>query len=806
MKTFCEETVSAFLVWRFKFSKIIELRFLANKNHTDWKYKKNGSVLVDNIEDAIFWIKKNNRHRACYYGLNSINENIIYSKNLNHEYMGEAISDTDISHYCFLMIDVDPERTVKDTMTTDEEIQKSEVVALSVKNYFRENEIEYQEVSSGNGWQFLILIPNYEINRKVEIENILNFFDDKFSIANVAKIDTTVFNPSRVARTPGTMNIKGSNQPERPHRLATMKNIKDVKACDILNKITITKDKKIRNEYKSDRQNEKKIDDLVKVFEMAGYYYGQQDDKKFHVKCLNELSHSTANPNHSDTVLFKNEDSRAPYVFCHHNGCKGTDLSISAYLKTFNDAGIDISSVAEAFDLQKAFPISGKFMPNLKLEYNLKGQVKVPKPNKIADHICKHTSPDLRRWFSDLFVWNGSHWHYVDDLNAIFDLIHWVSSGLLSQPTAESVVRTMLGKTEQFKNNPWEQNSYKIAVKNGDLCLEKNGEKWLAKLQSHNRENELVGMINVEYTEGSENQIFTDSITDLLGPVDLKDRKQATSEMFGLMVFPVTPRLFNLVGPPGTGKSTIAKYGWELLSDNTVSGVDPSNFNKFNMESMVGKRANICLDVDYTIPIADANIKKIEDKKPINIDRKFKKAVMAKLPLFHLFCSNQYLTCNDRASGAHDRRWTIIRIDAKKFDNSNQKKNFAESVFQKNPSGVLNFAVKGILDILNNNEKLTIPSSSLIEMKKWLMSSDPIGQFIQEIRADENPTIRLNTMASVKRTDVWNSFCYWYEAAYNRKTLISAHKFYERIHNEFQEIKTDGGDRKLKGLSVRPRG
>ena len=53
------------------------------------------------------------------------------------------------------------------------------------------------------------------------LKRILRSFDLRFS-NDAAKVDTSVFDPARLARLPGTMNCKGPHSLDRPHRLCKL--------------------------------------------------------------------------------------------------------------------------------------------------------------------------------------------------------------------------------------------------------------------------------------------------------------------------------------------------------------------------------------------------------------------------------------------------------------------------------------------------------------------------------------------------------------------------------------------------------
>ena len=101
---------------------------------------------------------------------------------------------------------------------TDAELDATRVAAMACVEYL--TGLGFPEpavVMSGNGHQVW-----YRIDLPAEdspIERFLRAMEARFT-TNAASVDTSVYNPSRVGRMPGTMNRKGPDTPDRPQRLA----------------------------------------------------------------------------------------------------------------------------------------------------------------------------------------------------------------------------------------------------------------------------------------------------------------------------------------------------------------------------------------------------------------------------------------------------------------------------------------------------------------------------------------------------------------------------------------------------------
>jgi putative DNA primase/helicase len=133
---------------------------------------------------------------------------------------GATTKDTEIVRRTNVYIDCDPKR-LSGIASTDEEHAASLAVAREAKAFLREQGLpEAMLISSGNGSGLLLAI-DLPADDDGMVKRLLGALAAKFDTDNVS-IDRSVCNASRIARLPGTMNCKGENLPDRPHRLATI--------------------------------------------------------------------------------------------------------------------------------------------------------------------------------------------------------------------------------------------------------------------------------------------------------------------------------------------------------------------------------------------------------------------------------------------------------------------------------------------------------------------------------------------------------------------------------------------------------
>ena len=277
--------------------------------------------------------------------------------------------------------------------------------------------------------------------------------------------------------------------------------------------------------------------------------------------------------------------------------------------------------------------------------------------------------------------------------------------------------------------------------------------------------------------------------------------------MYGAMICPAFPRFFLLHGPGGSGKTTLIIPASRLVDNSNISNVEPHEFKGFLMESMLGKLVNIVTDIDTRHAIDDANIKKVEDRVLMRIDRKFKSPIRAPLPAVHLFGANKLPPNLDGASGAHTRRWTLI--ECSKFKATGQyNKNFANDIFDVSPSGVLSFALEGLDRLLQSGGHYTSPTSGVEEMKQWQTMNDPLQQWLDDIQNNEfisdgsDTPLFASEDARIERARAWKNYKCWVDENAPNSRIGGKFEFYSKLRKKGIAEKTIMGVRYFSGFKV----
>lgn len=418
-----------------------------------------------------------------------------------------------------------------------------------------------------------------------------------------------------------------------------------------------------------------------------------------------------------------------------------------------------------------------------------------------ALHVIKSYGTLLERFNGELYRYVGTHWEELgpDDeadlfkkIQAAFDL-----TKNCTQSKQRSILHTLKTwvprmKTENILNPP----SKKTAFSNGTLELTGEYNNWKLTFREHRPSDYLLCSIPWEFdvTRTKRNLKFEKALDEILtGDPEKEQKLLLIQEMYGACLMPNFPRIFMLWGGTNKGKSSIIKGAKMLVHERNLGELGPNEMIGFDVESLIGKLVNIKLEIDIKAPLNDAILKSFEDNSTSSVKRKFKVHAKVKLPVVHIFGANKIPATYERGIGAHNRRWTVIRIDHF-TPPKNANREFFEHIFAENPSGVVNWALEGLERLISNNGHYSALESSRETMEELSLQKDAPGQFFKEIREDESEYIKIQEGERLNRTVFWKLFCKWNDVNF-KKNLINSAEFFERALGAGFMQRKIGGER-----------
>lgn len=233
-----------------------------------------------------------------------------------------STSDKEVTERRFILLDFDPERTAG-INATDAEVKLAEGTMRDVYRYLRDQGFSAPVVAfSGNGYHlyYKITLPNTDESTSL-IKRFINVLDMMFGDVKTVKVDTSVFNASRIAKIIGTQSYKGRSTKDRPQRLSYF-----VHVPDKIEETGVEYIRKVASEYPEVEAPSRANNYSTERFDIEGFIHEHHIEIARRVKFVGGekliLAECPFNPNHKapDSAIFV-MDSGAIGFKCLHASC-----------------------------------------------------------------------------------------------------------------------------------------------------------------------------------------------------------------------------------------------------------------------------------------------------------------------------------------------------------------------------------------------------------------------------------------------------------------------------------------------------
>lgn len=225
------ETVAGWLKHLIDPDAVVELRALGVHDGTKGKSVWAGTFLGTELRElATAGLQLSGNCHGVYYTLNPLrpDRHVRQAPRVRKVHGGDTAKDEHVAARRWVLVDVDPVKPPahKDDSATDAEKARTLDVARRVQLYLREDGWPEPVLSdSGNGHHLLyrlaeplpaasLPVPEGDPLR-LALRKLADLFDGPDGT-----VDTSVFNPARIVKLPGTLACKGTPTAERPHRRA----------------------------------------------------------------------------------------------------------------------------------------------------------------------------------------------------------------------------------------------------------------------------------------------------------------------------------------------------------------------------------------------------------------------------------------------------------------------------------------------------------------------------------------------------------------------------------------------------------
>ena len=379
--TDANEIIHALRLW-FQAGDVFEVRVL-DAVSADYRREhiESGYFDYEHISAVPEALKRLLSFRGVYVTVNPVNPDLLARavNRLRPAGRNPTTADTDIVRRRWLLIDCDPKRA-SGVSSSNAEHESALAKAREIRDGL--SSLGWPDpimTDSGNGAQLMYRIDlpadDGELVRRV-IGEIA-----KASSEQVA-IDTSVHNPARIWRLPGTMNCKGDSIPERPHRMARIleepQDIVSVSREQMQDIVSYQNEAPLADVPDDEWKHTMPAFDLDSWIAQYCPELGSPQPWKGGRKWIFPVCPFNEAHTNKSAVLIQ-EPSGAVAFKCHHNGCSGNDWRA---LRELREPGCYDRREEVSSDVD----LSGILKPN-RIEKQEKEAPLFPNPGPVPDKL-----------------------------------------------------------------------------------------------------------------------------------------------------------------------------------------------------------------------------------------------------------------------------------------------------------------------------------------------------------------------------------------------------------------------------------
>ena len=375
--TDANEIIHALRLW-FQAGDVFEVRVL-DAVSADWMrpHTESGYFDYEHIPDAAAAIGKLRAYRGAYATVNPVKPELLARawNRIRPVLKEPTTADSEVLARRWLLIDCDPKRA-SGVSSTKAEHESALAKARKIRSdLFSLGWPDPIMTDSGNGAQLM-----YRIDLPATDGGLVQKCTNAFARASddAVSIDTSVHNPARIWRIPGTMNCKGDSIPERPHRMAKLleapDNLLAVSEAQLLD-VAAWDDTDSGYLGNTAVTSDFKLDSWIAQYcpELGSPQPWKGGRKWIFPVCPFNEAHTN-----KSAVLIQ-EPSGAVAFKCHHNGCSGNDWRA---LRELREPGC----YDRREEVNSDVDLSGILKPN-RIEKQEKEAPLFPNPGPVPDKL-----------------------------------------------------------------------------------------------------------------------------------------------------------------------------------------------------------------------------------------------------------------------------------------------------------------------------------------------------------------------------------------------------------------------------------
>ena len=265
--------------------------------------------------------------------------------------------------------------------------------------------------------------------------------------------------------------------------------------------------------------------------------------------------------------------------------------------------------------------------------------------------------------------------------------------------------------------------------RNGVLCYE--NERII--LKEHSPDFRSLWRSDIVYDPKAVPERF---IAELLTPALSQDQIEILQMYMGqcLFVQNTSQTFLLLTGTAGAGKSTLASLIEKLIGRPNYGTIRLGHTNgRFELSRLIGRSLLTAKDVppNFLSQSGGANLKALTGDDFMEVEFKNSNAINEIRGSFNVIITSNSILRLNIASDIDAWRRRILWLDYRNAPVKEKIANFADTLFQKEGSGILNWALEGLMKLSKNGWLIPKSKEQMRQVNFLLKSSDPVRTFVR---------------------------------------------------------------------------
>jgi len=384
-----------------------------------------------------------------------------------------------------------------------------------------------------------------------------------------------------------------------------------------------------------------------------------------------------------------------------------------------------------------------------------------------------------------LHQWAENHWKPIQ-LDKLENMAwRWLAENAPDKATPRimtSCAAAVLHEVIEIPNR--DSTEVVLPLKNATLEIINLNEQVSIATRAPSRKDGLTYVLNCEYEKEAQAPEFDKFLKEVLPDEDVRMYVQ---EYIGYTLLPDCrfQRAQFWLGGGSNGKSTLAEIVGGLHENPTALQLD--QLEGFNLTGLLG--ASLVYVDETPARINEQKLKVLISGGLVQVDRKYREAITFRPTAKWIVCGNNLPSISDHSEGFW-RRFPIIPFNAH-FPDAKQDPLLAKRIISSELSGILNWALEGLVRLLKRGRFGTLPLAVALAISNGKQEANSVMAWWYS-----NDDHEVHPTASVTKDDVFTNYKEW--AVFNGMTPVKSPNFWKRFRDvvgEFTESRSSIGKR-----------